>query len=138
MHAIVTVFTLAYIEKLYPIFACVFYVGGPTVHDTSYNFFRKNYILKLECQSKDSIATNVVWLMDDTVVDISHTSYQRVQIVNTYSQAGSYMHNILIVNDLLGALGRHTYTCIVENTFGSDSEDISINKEGKLSLDLYK
>ena len=106
----------------------MFHVGGPTVHDTSYKFFRRNYILKLECRSKDSIPTNVVWLMDDTVVDINRTSYQTVQIVDTYNRAGSYMRNILIVNDLLGALGRHTYTCIVENTFGS--VDISINKEG--------
>ena len=77
-----------------------------------------------------------MWLVDDTLVE-SH-NYQTMQIVNTYySRTGSYMRNILIVNDLLGALGSHTYTCLVENTFGSDSENISINKEGKLSLDMY-
>ena len=76
--------------------------------------------------------------MDDTVVDISHTSYQAMQVVDTYySRTGSYMRNILIVNDLLGALGSHTYTCIVQNTFGNDSEDITINKEGKLSLNMH-
>ena len=106
-------------------------VGGPTI----YRHFHLTSILALECRSKNSIPTNVTWLMNDTVVDISHSFYQTMQIVDAqYSRTGSYFRNILIVNDLLEALGNPTYTCLVENTFGNDSEDIAVHKEGKHSL----
>ena len=71
--------------------------------------------------------------MDDTVVDISCSSYQTMQSVAS-RQFNSYMYNILLVNDLLVALESHTYTCIVENTFGSDSEEVNVHSvEGKCS-----
>ena len=110
-------------------------VGGPTIYNKNYQHFHLTSILTLECRSKNSIPTNVIWLMNDTVVDISQPFYQTMQIVDAqYSRTGSYFRNILIVNDLLEALGNPTYTCIVENTFGKDSEDIAVHKEGKHSL----
>ena len=107
-------------------------VGRPTVYYSNYQHFHLTSILTLECRSKYSIPTNVTWLMNDTVVDISQPFYQTMQIVD--ARYSSYFRNILIVNDLLEALGNPTYTCLVENSFGNDSEDIVVHKDGKHSL----
>ena len=115
--------------------ACI-YVGGPTVGYTRYSFFRQNYILKVECVSMGSIPTNVIWLMNNTVVDISCSSYQTMQSVASH-RFESHMRNILLVNDRLVALESQTYTCIVENTFGSDSEEVNTHSvEGKCNIYL--
>ena len=115
---------------------CILYhAGGPSVYWSGVTYFSDSQpetLVQLECRSRNSAPTNVTWLRNNVAVDVDQKSYQTVQIVNTdNSLTQSYYRNILIVNTIDEGLGVQNYTCIVWNTFGSDSEDISVNRECK-------
>ena len=109
--------------------------GGPSIYWSGAEYSsssQNNFLMRLECRSRQSIPTNVTWLRNGATVDIDHSSYQTMQIVDTQrSLTESYFRNILIVKTVEGGLGNHTYTCKVENQFGSDLEDILVSREGK-------
>ena len=108
----------------------------PSVHGSSYTDLTydstTDALAKLECRTRNSIATNVTWLRDGTKVDIDGDQYQTVQFVDgRYNgRTNSYFRNILLVRDLFGALGSIDYTCLVSNHLGNDSQDILLRKKG--------
>ena len=118
---------------------CIFcfcnYTGVPSIYSTSYIDLTSDpstdFLAKLECLSQRSIPTNVTWWMNGIEVDMDNSSYQTVQRV--VQQSGSYFQNTLLITDLFGALGNHSYTCSVENHFGNDSETVTFNKKGNSS-----
>lgn len=116
------------------------YAEGPSLYQSSYTDLTSDpsndFLAKLECKSRNSIPTNVAWLRNDVEVDIHSDSFQAMQIVDSSYSHGSYVLNILLVKDVIAALGNHNYTCLVENRFGTDSEEILMNKQGKPCLPL--
>ena len=74
----------------------------------------------------------MTWLRyNETIDTFSDPLYQMMEIADTrQGLASSYFRSVLNVKSISGALGRQRYTCILRNTFGSDSEHITLHREG--------
>ena len=96
-------------------------------------------LVSLECQSRNSIPTNVTWSRNHMILDTEDETYQTIGSVNTwYRLRHSYFRSTLRVHSLTGALGTQKYTCFIENAFGSDSESITLQREGMASITKTK
>lgn len=79
------------------------------------------------CISDNSPPTNVTWLRNGKKVDSLRGYDMNVAVRNrrTYQFANS-----LTVTEVAGIMGNITYTCIVQNRFGCDSQNISFDNTG--------
>ena len=65
-------------------------------------------------------------------MDVSQDSYNTLQMVNLdFHLSSSYFRSILIVKSVVGGLGKHNYTCLLENVFGTSREDFVFDRDGK-------
>ena len=69
------------------------------------------------------------WLRNHEILDTQDDMYQTTMGVH-YGLRDSRFLNTLIVSSLNGVFGAQTYTCVIQNNFGSDSEDILIERQG--------
>lgn len=131
-HALLSTALIKFNFHIYYYIHFPHYTEVPTIYYTSYTDLTSDlstdFLAKLECRSQRSIPTNVTWWRNGIEVDIDDGSYQIVQRV--VQQRSSYFQNTLLIKDLFGALGNHSYTCSVENHFGNDSETVTFNKKG--------
>ena len=113
---------------------CIYTLGPPDIYqgNNRYSSGSEHSLVTLECRSRTSIPTSVTWLRyDETIDTFSDPLYQTMEIADTRQGLGSsYFRSVLNVKSVSGALGRQRYTCILRNTFGSDSEHISLHREG--------
>ena len=71
------------------------------------------------------------WLRNREILDTQDEMYQTIGSVNTqYSLRDSNFRSTLIVSSLNGVFGTQTYTCVIQNNFGSASEDIVLRRQG--------
>ena len=118
-------------QKMWYPSLCYIFLGRPVVyrHSHEYSSGSANSILSLECPSRNSIPSNVMWLRNNEIVDTLNGLYETVKI--SQSLSSSYFRNILIVRSVAGALGNQRYTCHIQNTFGDDSANIILQREGR-------
>ena len=109
-------------------------LGQPDIYqgNNRYSSGSEHSLVTLECLSRTSIPTSVTWLRyNETIDTFSDPLYQTMEIADTrQGLASSYFRSVLNVKSVSGALGRQRYTCILRNTFGSDSEHITLHREG--------
>ena len=115
----------------------ILYTGPPDVYLNTVEYWsgsRPGFLMKLECRSRYSIPSSVHWLNNNHyVVNVIQDSsyYETVEIVDReYTLGSSYFKSILIVKSVIGGLGYHNYTCLMENVFGSNRIDFSFHREG--------
>ena len=70
------------------------------------------------------------WLRNNTAIDTSNGLYETVEIADRRYLTSSYFRSVLIVKSVAGALGHQQYTCRIQNTLGSDSDDVLLQRDG--------
>ena len=71
----------------------------------------------------------MTWFRNNVVVDTTQKDmYQVMERVS--SPSNSYYSSSLVISSIAGALGTQSYRCLIENAFGTDSENILYQREG--------
>ena len=109
------------------------FVGRPVIYESNirYSSDSSDSLVSIECQSRTYIPTQVTWLRNNETVNTGANSlYQTMQIANTQELSSSYYRSVLVVRSVTGALGTQRYTCLLQNTFGSSSETVLLDRRG--------
>ena len=88
----------------------------------------------LECLTRYSPPTTVIWLRDGAAVHVDGVGYEMMQIVT--DRRNSLYKNILLIRNATDLAGNHTYTCSVSNAAGSRSQNISTALTGEHDLTI--
>lgn len=84
------------------------------------------------CNSSVFPSTSVIWKKDNITIREDNTAYQATQRVT--SRSSSTYVNTLVIHDILGILGKFTYTCTISNSIGEVSRNIQVTKTGIKNL----
>lgn len=91
-------------------------------------------LLRVKCRTRVIPPTKVVWMHDGEFVNMDSGFEQSQVITSRYS---AKYDNILTVKNATFALGRHNYTCIIENCHENTSISKSITTDISRGMVLW-
>ena len=118
------------------------YISGPpyiyysTYFDLSDDGEENTLFGMIEIKTKYSPPTNVTWQRDGVTVyihpQLEGAGYKMIQ--NITNKTSSYYISYLLIKNYTHLAGNHTYTCIVQNSIGRASRNVSTHMQGKINV----
>ena len=85
-------------------------------------------VANITCITENSPPTNVTWMMDGSVLDIDGQNYSILQTVT--NRTSSKYRTTLLIKTLFNIIGTHSFTCLITNIAGNDTESIITHLPG--------